>query len=339
MKIRSVLLGLLVCLAVTTTALADEHFQLEAPLGIDVEALLIPEDNPLSAAKIELGKMLYFDGRLSADGTISCATCHDPTKGFTDQAAVSTGIDGQKGGRSAPTVINTGFIHFQFWDGRAPSLEEQAKGPIENPIEMGTTHEAVVEKLSKVEGYKPLFNAAFGSEEVTIDRIAMAIASFERTVLSGNSAWDRYVYNRDESALSESARRGLELFEGKALCTRCHVGFNLTDSLFHNLGVGMDAEEPDLGRYVVTKQEKDKGAFKTPTLRDISKTAPYMHDGSVATLEEVIELYDRGGEPNEWLDPKMEKLGLTDQEKADLLAFMLSLDGDWKIAAPEKLPE
>ena len=317
---------------------AADDYQLEMPLGLDADMLNVPDDNPVTAEKVELGKLLYFDGRLSVDGTVSCATCHAPDKGFTDQAKVSTGVGGKTGVRSAPTVINTAFNYFQFWDGRSPSLEDQAKGPIENPVEMATTHEAVVEKLSKVEGYKKHFQAAFGTDEVDIDRIAKAIASYERTVLSGNSAWDRFI-DGDKSAMSDSAQRGLELFEGKALCTRCHVGFNLTDGLFHNLGVGMDADEPDLGRYVVTKEESDKGAFKTPTLRDITRTAPYMHDGSVATLEEVIDLYVRGGEANQWLDVKMAKLDLTDRDRADLLAFMKSLDGDWKPEAAPELPE
>jgi cytochrome c peroxidase len=324
------------------SALAEDaaaSYAIDFPLGIDGDQMQVPEDNPMSAAKVELGKLLYFDGRLSQDGSVSCATCHDPAKGFTDQLPTSKGIRGQVGTRNAPSVINSAFYYFQFWDGRAPTLEEQAKGPIINPIEMGHTHEVCVETLARIEGYRPYFEKAFGSPDVDIERVAKAIASFERTVLSGNSAWDRHVYAKDETALSESAKRGLELFEGKANCTRCHVGFNLSDSLFHNLGVGMAVETPDLGRYEVTKEEKDKGAFKTPMLRDLSKTAPYMHDGSVATLEEVVELYDRGGEQNPWLDPKMVKLSLTDAEKKDLLAFLRSLEGDWQPMAAPKLPE
>ncbi len=309
------------------------------PLGLDIDLFQVPEDNPITPAKIELGKLLYFDERLSADGTVSCATCHDPVKGFTDQAPVSTGIRGQKGGRSAPTVINTAFNYFQFWDGRSPSLEDQATGPVGNPIEMGSTMMDAVAAIAAVPGYAKYFKAAYGDPQVSEDRIAKAIATFERTVLSGNSKWDRYVYADEENALSESAKRGLELFEGKALCTRCHAGFNLSDSLFHNLGVGMDTAKPDLGRYGVTKDEKDKGAFKTPTLRDIQKTAPYMHDGSVATLEEVVELYNKGGEPNPWLSSKMEPLNLDGAEKADLLAFLLSLEGDWQPMVPPRLPQ
>jgi cytochrome c peroxidase len=309
------------------------------PLGLDADALAIPEDNPLTPAKVELGKLLYFDGRLSKDGTVSCSTCHSPAAGWADPSPTSTGVGGGKGGRNSPTVINTAYGYFQFWDGRAPSLEEQSKGPIENPVEMATTHAAVVETIAGVEGYKPHFVAAYGDETVDIDRIAKAIASFERTVLSGNSAYDRYTQNKEEGALSDSAKRGLALFEGKANCTRCHVGFNFTDGVFHNIGVGMDQPEPDLGRFVVTGQEADKGAFKTPTMRDISRTAPYMHDGSVATLEEVIEFYVRGGEPNQWLDPKMVKLDLTDQDKTDLVEFLKALDGDWEPMEAPVLPQ
>lgn len=309
------------------------------PLGLDADVYLVPDDNPVTEAKIELGKRLYFDKRLSADGTVSCATCHDPQKGFTDQLPFSKGVRGQLGPRNAPTVINTAFNLFQFWDGRAGSLEEQCVGPVQNPLEMANTLEGAVENVKKIAGYKPYFQAAFGSEEVTIDRLAQSISSFERTVLSGNSAWDRFVYAKDETALSDPAKRGLALFQGKAKCTRCHVGFNMTDGIFHNLGVGMNAPEPDWGRFKVTQVEKDKGAFKTPTLRDIQKTAPYMHDGSQKTLEEVVDFYDRGGEKNPWLDPKVEPLNLSADEKADLLAFLNSLEGDWKAPEEPVLPE
>jgi len=317
---------------------AEEDYQPEFPLGLDADLFSVPDENPMSVEKVELGKMLYFDKRLSRDQTVSCATCHAPQKGFTDQLPTSTGIDGQVGGANSPTVINTAFNLFQFWDGRAPSLEEQAKGPIENPIEMGFTHAEAVAAIKTIEGYKPYFEAAFGDSEVTIDRIAQAIATFERTVLSGNSAWDRFVYGNEPDAMSESAKRGLDLFQGKAKCTRCHVGFNLTDNIFHNLGVGMSEPEKHLGRFKVTNEDKDRGAFKTPTLRDIQRTAPYMHDGSVDTLEEVVELYDKGGEANPWLDSKMEPLGLSEQEKADVVAFMRSLEGDWEPTEEPELP-
>lgn len=307
----------------------------ETPLGL--EPVPIPEDNTMSVEKVALGRQLYFDKRLSADGTVSCATCHHPDTGWTDQSPVSTGIGGQKGARSAPTVINASYNLFQFWDGRAGSLEEQAVGPIENPIEMGETHENVVKKLNAIPGYREQFQAVFGTD-VTIEGIGKAIAAFERTVVSGNSPYDRYQAG-DKSALSEEAARGLELFNGKARCSQCHVGFNLSDGIFHNIGVGMDAEKPDLGRFEVTGEDKDRGAFKTPILRDLTRTAPYMHDGSEATLEDVVKYYDKGGFANEWLDEKMEPLNLTDQEKADLVAFMKSLDGEvTKVTEPE-LPQ
>ncbi len=337
---------ILLFLSVSLTAVAftqlfaqQERHGIKFPLGLDPDAFMVPEDNPVTPEKAELGKMLYFDKRLSKDGTVSCASCHDPQLGFTDQKPFSEGFLGKTGNRSAPSVINSAFSLFHFWDGRAPSLEEQAKGPMENPVEMAHTVEGAVKNIGAIPGYKPYFKAAFGTEEVNIDRIVKAIATFERTVLSGNSPWDRYIYLGDKTALSPEAERGLVLFEGKARCTQCHVGFNLTDNIFHNIGVGMTAEKPDLGRYLVTNDEKDKGAFKTPMLRDLQKTGPYMHDGSEKTLEEVIDYYDRGGNANPWLDVKMQPLNLTTQEKADLLAFLKSLEGDYVPVPPPKLPE
>lgn len=313
-------------------------YELQFPLGLDPDVLMIPDDNPLTQEKVALGKMLYFDKRISVDNTVSCSTCHDPQKGFTDQKQFSSGFQGKNGTRNSPTVINTAYNYFQFWDGRAPSLEEQAKGPMENPVEMAHTLAGATQRIAAIQGYGPYFQAAYGDTEVTIEKIVKAIASYERTVLSGNSAWDRYIAG-DESALSESAKRGLTLFEGKARCTQCHVGFNLSDGIFHNLGVGMNAAEPDMGRNTVTQEEQDKGAFKTPTLRDLQKTAPYMHDGSVKTIEEVVELYDRGGEANPWLDPKMQPLHLSAEEKADLVEYLKSLEGDWQPTDEPPLPE
>ena len=336
----------LLTLALTATACLlglrpvwAEEFPLAIPLGLDRDAMNIPTDNPLTREKVDLGRLLYFDPRLSADGTISCASCHDPNKGWAEHTPVSTGIRGQKGGRNSPTVLNSAFGLFQFWDGRAGSLEDQAKGPIANDIEMGNSHDVCAQTIGSIEGYKPFFKAAYGDEKVTIERMSQAIASFERTILSGNSAWDRHTQKNDATALSESAKRGLALFEGKAFCTRCHVGFNLSDGIFHNIGVGMTASEPDMGRHKVTGKEEDKGAFKTPILRDLKRTGPYMHDGSVATLAQVVDFYDRGGEPNQWLDPKMVKLGLTAQEKADIVAFLESLEGDWVPMARPELPK
>jgi len=317
----------------------EEAYVPVMPLGLTAGALRTPADNPITKEKVELGKLLFFDTRLSKDGTINCATCHAPEFGFAEPRKVSTGIGGAQGGRNAPTVINSGFSFFQFWDGRAPSLEEQAKGPMANPIEMGHSLEGATKAIDEAEGYEHYFKEAFGDHDVTIDRIAQAIASFERTVLSGNSAWDRYTVGHDEHALSDSAKRGLKLFEGKAKCSQCHVGFNLSDGIFHNIGVGMKAKQPDLGRFVVSGQPVDKGAFKTPTLRDISRTAPYMHDGSLATLKAVVEFYERGGEPNRNLDPKITRMKLSEQDENDLVAFLESLEGDWRFTRPTSLPK
>lgn len=306
------------------------------PLGLDPYMVKIPEDNPLTVEKIELGKILYFDPRLSKDDTVSCASCHHPEKGWSNAEAFATGVDGQVGGRASPPVHNRIFSDLQFWDGRAASLEDQALGPIQNPIEMGMTMPVALEKLEKIEGYPELFEKAFGSSEITADRVAKAIASFERTVVSGNSPWDRYEQG-DDSALDEAEKRGLALFRGKAKCSVCHTGFNLTDEKYHNIGVGMDKAEPDLGRASQTKNEEDTGAFKTPTLRDIALTAPYFHDGSAETLMEVVEFYDKGGTPNPYLSENIQKLNLTDQEKADLVAFMKALTGETRtvVTAPE----
>ena len=314
------------------------------PLGLP--AIEWPKDNPYSPAKAQLGRLLYFDTRLSSDDTVSCATCHDPSMAFTDNAPVSTGIGGQKGGRSAPTVINRAYSTLQFWDGRAATLEEQAIGPIANPVEMTNikdpdkAHAAIVAKLKKIPGYVRRFKKVFGTEDFTIEHVGKAIATFERTVLSGNSPYDRYKAG-DKSALSAAQIRGLKLFEGKAKCAECHSGFNFTDESFVNIGIGMDKPNPDLGRYVVTKEEEDKGAFKVPTLREIEHTAPYMHDGSLKTLEEVIEYYDRGGTKNPYLDERITPLNLTEQEKKDLVEFMKALSGEgWQhIKAPKKFPK
>lgn len=308
------------------------------PLGL-VESVW-PAENQYSAAKMELGRVLFFDKRLSADGTISCADCHDPKFAFTDGRAVSTGMRGQKGGRSAPTVINRIYSVEQFWDGRAPTLEEQAKGPMANPIEMANTHEAVIATLKTVKGYKPLFKQAFGSEEITIDLVAKAIATFERTIVSGNAPYDRYKAG-NKAALTESARRGFDIFFNKTKCDQCHIGVNFTDGSFNNLGVGMDKPQPDLGRALYTKRASDNGAFKTPTLREIARTAPYMHNGSLATLEDVVEFYNKGGIANPNLDQRMKKQDLNEQDKKDLVEFLKALSGEgWQHAqAPKGFPQ
>jgi cytochrome c peroxidase len=330
----------------------------QLPLGLDAGQGEIKglDENPLTRAKIELGRQLYFDPRLSKDFSISCASCHAPEFGYAHETQFGVGVGAQEGNRNSPVAYNRILSAAQFWDGRAPSLEEQAKGPIANPIEMSNTHEACVECLKGIPGYVRQFNKIF-DDGLNIENTAKAIASFERTLVTGPAPWDydqalksitdaygdteedieilkedapdvyeQYVELKaaaEKQPLSESARRGGELFfSDKAGCTACHLGANFTDEKYHNLGVGMEAPEPDLGRFVVTKVEADKGAFKTPTVRNVAMTAPYMHDGSQETLEEVVEWYVKGGHPNQWLDVNIKKLDLTDQDKADLVAFM-----------------
>jgi cytochrome c peroxidase len=297
-------------------------------------AVVVPPDNPQTPEKVALGRQLFFDPRLSADETISCATCHDPAIAWANHDRVDTGIGGLKGTRNSGTVLDAAYMDFQFWDGRARSLEEQALGPIHNPVEMGETLERVVGKLNAIEGYRTQFQAVFGTD-ATPDGIAKAIAAFERTVLSGPSPVDRYMAG-DKTAMSASAIRGLRVFNGKARCRTCHKGPMFSDQGFHNLGVGMDQPQPDIGRQAVTNDPRDRGAFKTPTLRNVALTAPYFHDGSARTLAEVIEFYDRGGVPNEALDIFMTTLELTEEEQADLVAFLEALTGSLpEIERPE----
>jgi len=310
----------------------------KVPLGLPT--FTWPKDNPYSAVKVDLGRTLFFDRRLSADESVSCASCHDPRNAYTDGNAVSTGIKSQKGGRSAPTVINRAYSLAQFWDGRAGTLEAQAIGPIANPIEMGMTHDAAVDRLRGIAGYRAMFAKAFGSEEITIDRVAKAIASFERTVMSGNAPYDRYKAG-DKKAMTPAQVRGMDVFFNKAKCDQCHEGSNFTLNAYSNLGVGSDKPDPDVGRFAVTKDPRDWGVFKTPTLREIEHTAPYMHDGSLKTLEEVVDLYDKGGIPNRNLDPNLRKLHLSDGEKKDLVEFLRALSGEgWQnVKAPATFPQ
>jgi|688.fasta_scaffold01077_11 cytochrome c peroxidase len=280
----------------------------------------IPADNPITDAKVELGKQLYFDKRLSKDSTLSCATCHDPAKGWSNGEATAAGFGGARGGRSSPTVLNTAYQKFQFWDGRAGSLEQQALGPIQNPIEMNLPLEELESRLNQIEGYRTQFQAVFGSAPKAAD-VAKAIAAFERTVLSGDAPYDRFKAG-DTAALSGEAQQGMKLFFGRANCSACHSGPNFSDNAFHNIGVGMDKPEVDKGREELSKLKGDRGSFKTPTLREIARTAPYMHNGQLATLEEVIDYYDKGGTPNEFLDEELYALKLTPEEKKALATFL-----------------
>jgi cytochrome c peroxidase len=309
------------------------------PLGLQANSAYVPDDNPMSDDKIALGRLLYFDRRLSKNSTIACASCHNPFHGFTDPARTSAGVDQKLGTRNSPTVINRLFSADQFWDGRAKDLEAQSHGPLTNPVEMAMGSEGdVEERVRSVKGYAPLFKKAFGDDQVNLERLGKAIAAYERTVVSGDSPYDRYQAG-DKDALSPAAVRGIALFNGKANCVKCHAGFNFTDENYNNIGVGMDKPTPDPGRAAVTKDDADRGKFKTPTLRNVAETAPYMHDGSEATLAEVIDFYDRGGIGNPNLSKEIKPLKLTPGEKADLVALLESLTGVVRNATPpEELP-
>lgn len=319
---------------------APEEFKV--PFGLP--PIPWPKDNPYTAKKAELGRLLYFDKRLSANGTISCASCHQVQRAFADPNVLSEGIHGRLGKRHAPTIINSAYNTSQFWDGRAKSLEEQCKGPIANTKEMGLnprSEQAYREcegRINDIPGYRKLFKEVFGKDEVTIDDISKAIATFERTVLSGNSPYDRYVAG-DKTALDPEQIQGLAVFQ-KSGCANCHFGPNFTDGRFMNIGVGMDAQNPDLGRYEVTRDPNDWGAFKTPTLREVGFTFPYMHNGSLNTLADVVEYYNKGGNRNKNLNPQIRPLHLTRDEKKALITFMLALSGEgWEhFRPPEKFP-
>ncbi len=313
----------------------DGAYRLPELLGLEDPNDYVPAGNPLTKEKVELGRMLFFDKRLSRNNTIACASCHLAEKGFTDGMPVSTGINGLKGGRSAPVSFNRVFSTAQFWDGRAATLEDQSIGPFINPVEHGfADHDEMVAKMRRIRGYRDLFQDIFG-REIMIEDVGKAIASFQRTILSGNSALDKFDMGGDETALSESAKRGLELFRKKARCTKCHSGFNMTEEKFHNLGIGWDTNTVDLGRYMETKNPEDVGAFKTPTLREIDRTAPYMHDGRFKTLEEVVDFYNQGGIKNPHLDELILPLELTEQEKRDLVALLKSFNGEgWQHVSP-----
>ncbi|HEY6549509.1 MAG TPA: cytochrome c peroxidase [Vicinamibacteria bacterium] len=284
------------------------------------EILTTTTSSPWTPEMAALGKRLFFDPRLSRDGSVSCATCHDPKRAFTDGVALARGIRGQVGPRNTPTILNRGVGRLEFWDGRAGTLEDQALGPIQAKGEMDLTIEEAVARLRQEPSYREAFQAVYGGEP-SAERLARAIAAYERTVSSIDSAFDRFLAG-DQDALPPDAQRGLVLFGGKARCGECHSGPNFSDELFHTLGLGTDP-----GRGAVTKVASETGAFKTPTLREITSTAPYMHDGSIATLEEVVEYYDRGGTPHPNLSPKMTRLGLTEQERRDLVAFLRALSG------------
>lgn len=295
------------------------------PLGLDLYRP-VPDDNPLTTEKIDLGRRLFHDRRLSADGRLSCAGCHDPNRSFTSALTAASVVGGRVVSRNVPTLVNRAWGASFFWDGRAATLEEQVLQPILNPRELGLTREGIV-AVARSRPYRARFMAVF-SVEPTVDHVARALASYVRTIVSGNSPFDRHLAG-DASALGASARRGLTLFSGRAGCSSCHIGPTLTDEQFHNTGVAWRAGPPaDEGRGRVTGRPEDRGAFKTPTLRQVALTAPYMHDGSIPTLELVIDYYDRGGQQNPGLDARLRTLHLSAGEKRDLAALLRALTGD-----------
>ena len=309
-------------------------------LGLGDPNDVLPFESPPTERSIQLGRLLFFDKRLSGDGTIACSSCHLPSRAFTDGKAVSTGINGRRGHRNAPTVVNRLYGRSFFWDGRARTLPEQALEPFLSPVEHGLSQHDLLSLVNSIPGYRRLFREAFGTN-VTEDGIATALTHFQWTILSGNSPVDQFDYQGDATALPAAAQRGFLVFRGKGGCVRCHAGPNYTDEQFHNLGVGWESSYIDLGRYSVTRQPEDIGAFKTPTLREIARTAPYMHDGRFRTLREVVNFYNHGGVNNPHQDPIMKPLFLSDEEREDLEVFLNNLSGKgWQQAvAPRVFPE
>ncbi len=303
----------------------------DIPAGLASERP-VPDDNALTTARAQLGRRLFFASRLSRDGSTSCASCHVPEKGFASSDRVPVGVDGKMGTRNSPTVLNRAYGTAMFWDGRARTLEEQALQPIENPLEMDTQVETVVERLSNDAEYRRQFAEAYEGG-VNADNLAKALASFQRVLLSGNSAVDRF-HGGEFAALSRQQRQGLWIFESRGGCWKCHMGRNFTDEGFHNTGVSWGQLPLDLGRFAVTSRDEDRGRFHTPTLRNVARTGPYMHDGSIATLEEVVAFYNRGGNANPYLDGQLKPLQLSEKEQAALVAFLQALTGAEQEALP-----
>jgi cytochrome c peroxidase len=319
----------------------------------------IPADNPMTLEKIELGKFLFFDTRLSGDGSMACVTCHLPDQGWTTNTRLSPAYPSNKERRNSPTLINVAYDTSLIWDGRAPTLEKQALGPVKNPLHMNKNLDLLIQDLNIVPGYKKRFKKVFGTG-ITPAGISKALAAFQRTIVTSDSPFDEYMRGKKD-AMSDAAIRGMAIYQGKGHCTLCHNGPNFTDQGFHNLGVPdppymkdpkvlasirFDAQrmgikdyrklDRDLGRYLVTKDPADKGAFKTPTLRNVTQTGPYMHNGALETLLDVIDFYDRGGGESPNKSKLLEPLGLSKEEKADLIEFLKALTGNLpKVAKPD----
>ncbi|MEX2583922.1 MAG: cytochrome c peroxidase [Gemmatimonadota bacterium] len=295
------------------------------PLGLDLYMPGQPDVHTGPDA-VALGRMLFFDPILSRDSSLACASCHRPERAFTDGRRTASGVAGARGSRNVPTLVNRGYGHSFFWDGRAETLQSQVLQPIEARAEMDLRIGALLQRLERhgryAVGFRRLFQRAPDSEG-----LAQALASYVRSIRAADSSFDRFV-DGEREALDAPGRRGLELFQGRARCVRCHLGPLFTDEAFHNTGIAWRGGGlADSGRAAISGRPEDLGAFKTPTLREIARTAPYMHDGSVESLEEVIEFYARGGESNPYLDAEIRALDLTEQDRLDLVAFLRSLSG------------
>jgi cytochrome c peroxidase len=340
MKLQLSLIGL--GLAATFGGCAQAPRGNELPLKVPIGLIEpdIPLDDPLTHEKVTLGAKLFFDARLSKDGSLSCAGCHDPRHAFSDPHRVSRGIGVNARRRNAMSVLNAGYQTSLDWDGRFSTLEEQLQGVFSPWGDMGIDLGEAVAILREDSEYRALFLRAF-SREPDVQGLSRALAAYQRSLMSGGSRLDRFLFQNQQSALQEPERRGWELFIGKAGCITCHDVFHpsvnalgggvalFTDHRFHNLGVGYsNGRMVDLGRYEVTRDPADWGAFKTPSLRNVALTAPYMHDGSLATLDEVVAFYDRGGTPNPNLSTGIQRLFLTRQERADLVALLRALTSE-----------
>ena len=297
------------------------------------EAMVIPGDNPMTPEKVALGRQLFFDERLSIDGSRSCYSCHVCEKGLTDGLPKAIGPGNKTLARSSPTLWNIGYHREYYWDGRSPSLEKQAMAAwTGGNMAVGDKAGEIAAKINALEGYKTQFQKVFQSD-ATPDNMMKAIAAYERTIISGNTPWDRYRAG-DQSAMSESAIRGWNIFQA-IKCNNCHDGVLFTDQQYHNVGIGMDQQQPDVGRFNVTKKPEDTGAFKTPTLRDIAKSAPYFHDGSAKTLEEAVDIMLAGGKPNQYLDKKnLQPQKPLPEQREDLLNFLRALSVDCTLSKP-----
>lgn len=315
----------------------DQMTRLPGELG-PLPPVPIPASNPQTAAKVELGKMLFFDPRLSANDHWACSTCHSPSFGYGDGLPRSLGFGDEKElGRHSPTIINVAYNSSQFWDGRAATMEDQAVGPIVASREMNSNPQQMIGEITDIPFYNTKFKEVFGGPP-NMKNVGMAIAAFERTIVTGESKFDKYAKG-DKKILTEQEKRGLILFVSKAACTQCHNGPNFTDSSFHNLGVPQEGPNAvDLGRFEVTKDPKDKGAFKVPGLRSIAMSPPYMHTGVFGTLEEVVKFYNQGGGASPDKSPKILKLNMNDAEQQDLVAFLKTLTGELPEVIPPQLP-